>query len=176
MTTTINELDPTREAIVAKIEDKRKAVENIATKKEGIGKKISMYETAVANHEAKRIAAEKILEDYRESFAAQDALESDRLDVLAHMDEILERHDLAVAELSEVSQTLVDRMNAVPDWMPGMDEELKGGLKRDPQFKEALKRKDYLNQCIDACWSDIKKIYSNRGEISGFNVKGRQGV
>lgn len=169
-------IDQTREAIAAKIEDKRKATENIAVKKEGIGKRVSMYETAVANHEAKKIAAEKILEDYRASYAAQDALESVRLDELEHMEEILERYDTAYEDRAKASQTMLDRMEAIPDWMPGMDPELKGALTRDPEYKEALKQKLYLDQVLEASWADIKKIYSNRGEVSGFNVKGRQGV
>jgi hypothetical protein len=169
-------IDPTREAIAAKIDDKRKATENIAVKKEGIGKRVSMYETAVANHEAKRVAAEKLLEDYRASFATQEALEQVRLDEIEHMEEILDRYDTAYAERANATQTMVDRMEAIPDWMPGMDPELKGALTRDPEYKEALKQKLYLDQVLEAAWSDVKKIYSNRGEVSGFNVKGRQGV
>lgn len=168
--------DETRAAIVAKIEAKRSAAEKITVKKTNLIVQVAVYENAIVAHEAKLRAAKERLELYRESVKTNTDDEVSRLSEAEHMQEILDRYDAAVLERMEKSRIMLERMEAIPDWFPGMDEELKGAVRRDPEYKQALERKLYLDQVIEVALSDVRKIYSARGEVSEINAKGRADV
>lgn len=168
--------DETRQAIVEKIEAKRTAAEKFTVKKTNLVKQVAVYENAIVGHEEKLRAAKERLESFKVSVKTNTDDEASRLSEADHMQEILDRYDSAVRERMEMSRIMLDRMEAIPDWFPGMDESLKGAVKRDPEYKQALERKLYLDTVIEVALSDVRKIYSARGEVSEINVKGRADV
>ena len=93
-----------------------------------------------------------------------------------HMEEILKRFDAAVAERSKIVGKIQERLSELPNWMPGMDESLRGLDKRDPKIKKLNARRDYLDDVIESALPDVKKIFYSRGTVSETHEKGRKGV
>lgn len=166
-----NVSDATREAIVAKIEAKRTSNEKTESKVRNLNSQIEVYENSVINYEAKIEAAKARADLFRTSLKTHEEDAERRALEIEHMEEILERYDLAVEDRSRQLQIMATRMEEIPDWYPGMDPELKGALRRDPEYKEALAKKEYYDQVMEIALSDIRKIYVSRGEVSGINAK-----
>jgi len=168
--------DATRDLIVAKIEGKASAAEKLETKQDNLDNQIEVYENSIVVNQDKIEKARARIEVFKESkiAAAEDVVR--RKEELEHMEEILARYDLAMEERMIHMGIMQERLNSFPDWYPGMDESLKLGAAADPVYQEARKRKLYLDEVLESCLSDVRKISVSRGEVSGFNVKGREGV
>jgi len=176
-----NELDPTRDYIVAKINAKKAATQKLVESVEGLDGQISIYDTAIL----------KTLQKLETQRSRKEAFEASKEQILItvglrqsdaeHMEEILSRFDEATAEgdaLAKIINTKITESNASIDmdnWKPGASED-SDGLKNDKEYQEALARKRYINDLREASKSDVSKIMVARGEVSGFNVKGRKGV
>jgi SMC interacting uncharacterized protein involved in chromosome segregation len=169
-------VDPTRKAIADKIEAKRKATGTLDTKARNLDAQIDVYSNAVLNYEEKLRKALERIEAFKVSKIAVEVEAADRQEELDHMDEILTRYDKASVEREKVLVKIRERIDAAPEWFPGMDESLRGGFERDPEYKKAVARREYLDNVLANCLSDVRKIFVSRGTVSEYNVKGRKGV
>ncbi|QFG12750.1 hypothetical protein PBI_MIMI_274 [Arthrobacter phage Mimi] len=161
------------EQIQAKLATKIVAKEKAETKVSNITTQISVYESSLEKL-AQKIESLKsqivTFEGNRESARVDAEARTSEVD---HMTEILERVVGAEAE----REILVERMQemiAADVWMPGMPEEDRGKLQRDPEFKKIRDRKLYLDELIDAAPGDINRIFYSRGEVSGYHKKGEE--
>lgn len=165
-----------RDEITSRIETKRGSADKLSGKTTNLAEQRETYLASIAEHEAKI----KKLQDLIERIDKNSSGYSEDADVRAgeadHMEEILVRFDKAIAERSKVVVKIQERIASFPDWMPGMDESLRGGFQRDEQYKKLVARRDYLDQVIDSALPDVKKIFYSRGKIAEFNEKGRKGV
>lgn len=169
-------MDETREQLIKDIDGKKTATAGKAAKPDNIVKQTQTYLNKIERLRADIDRLEELVEANNRYLAGATELSGSRLGEVAHMEEILERYDLAVAERAELFPVIQKRMEAFPDWYPGLDESLKGALRRDPVYKDAIARKAYLEDVIEAAPLDMRRVYNNRGEVSGYHKKGRIGV
>lgn len=165
-----------RDEIIKRIETKKGSVGKSQSKADNLKSQRQMYVDAIADHEAK-IEKLKALIAQRDANAEGHVEDSGlRAGEVDHMEQILARFDKAVLERENVVAKIQDVIASHPDWLPGMDENLKGGYARDPKYKKLTARRDYLDTVIEGALPDIKKIFYSRGVVSEINEKGRKGV
>lgn len=165
-----------RDEIVAKIETKKVATGKLVDKTDNLSKQRETYVKAIAEHEAKVESLKAMIAQIDNNAGGYVDTADARRSEIAHMEEILARYDKAVKEREKCTETLMRRLDEVPDWYPGMDESLRGGVAKDPEYQKALKRRDYLDGVIESCLPDVKKIFYSRGTVSEHNEAGRKGV
>jgi chromosome segregation ATPase len=164
------------EEISAKINTKRVATEKKRAKPDSLAEQIEMYEQSIKSHEEKIVKLKDLIAKREASkLVAQEELDQN-LSEVEHMEEIYERYMLGIAESEVCSTIMVDRINELADWYPGIPEEETRKWERDPEYIEAKERQEYLNRLLPACLTDIQRIFYSRGDVSEFNVKGRKGV
>lgn len=166
----------TRDEIVAKIETKKGSVDKLQIKANSLKSQREMYLAAIEEYKEKIVKLEALVEQRGDNAEGYDADTEIRAGEAAHMEEILARYDKAVEDRAKTVAKIQERIEAFPDWMPGMDESLRGGYLRDPQFKKLSARRDYLDTVIDSALPDVKKIFYSRGVVSSIHEKGRKGV
>lgn len=174
-----NELDPTREHIVSKINIKKNAAQKLEDSSTSLAEQINIYENAIQNTQRKLNAQREKKAQMEQSRDRYDEEHRTRQSEVEHMEEILARYDASTVEGLSVKEVLnrklaEDKANFNADtWTPGSFTDT---LKEDEEFRIAKERNDYLLSLQEACKSDVNKIMVSRGEVSGFNVKGRKGV
>ncbi len=175
-----NELDPTRESIVSKLNSKKAATQKLHDSVAGLDGQIEIYDTAIektlAKLESQRSRKESF-ETSREQVLAQTEIRQGEVE---HMEEILSRFDEATAEGNSLGEYLTKRRleyEAGIDWetyVPGSTEPTE--LDLDKEYQTALARNRFILELRDTCRSDVNKIMVARGEVSEINEKGRKGV
>jgi len=158
--------------MVKDIEAKKSATAGKAAKPDNIAKQTETYVAKIARLKADIARLEELVAANNKFLEGATELSGSRLGEVEHMEEILERYDLAVAERDGLFKVIRERMDAFPDWYPGMDTALKGALDRDPEYKKAISRKLYLDDVIENAPKDMRRVYNNRGEVSDFHKKG----
>lgn len=165
-----------RDEIIKRIETKKGSADKLQSKADNLKSQREMYLAAIEDYKEKIVKLEALVaqrDDNSDGYADDAALRSGEAE---HMEEILERFDKAVAERSKVVGKIQERLSELPNWMPGMDDSLKGLEKRDPKIKKLNARRDYLDEVVANALPDVKKIFYSRGVVSGINVKGRKDV
>ena len=175
-----NELDPTREHIVAKLDAKKAATTKLLDSVGGLDGQIDIYDKAIQktmDKLASQRARKASFEASRQQILDQAEIRQGEID---HMEEILSRYDESTVE-GEALGEILNRKQAedsaefdAETWVPGATGKV--ALKDDKEYQEALTRKRYLLDLREACKFDVNKIMVSRGEVSEFNVKGRKGV
>ncbi len=174
-----NELDPTREHIVAKLDGKKAATNKLLDSVDGLDGQISIYDAAIKKTlqklESQR-SRKKSFEASRQQILDQAEIRQGEIE---HMEEILSRYDESTVEgeaLGKILNRKLVKDSAEFDaetWTPGTTGKV---MKEDEEYQTARERKLYLLDLREACKSDVNKIMVSRGEVSVYNVKGRKGV
>lgn len=169
-------MEETRNEIMAKIEVKRGSHSKLQVKADSLKAQREMYLAAIEEYKEKIVKLEALViqrEENADSYSEEAQLRTTEGD---HMQEILDRMDKAVVERAVVVGKIQDRLDELPDWMPGMNDKYRNGNKADPKIKKLTARRDYLDTVIETALPDVKKIFYSRGTVAAFNEKGRKGV
>ena len=169
-------MDETRKEIMAKIEVKKGSAEKLQVKADSLKAQSEMYLAAIEEYKEKIVKLEALVTQRIENAETYLADVDVRAGEAKHMEEILDRLDKAVVERAVTVGKILDRIDELPMWMPGMDDKYKDGNKSDTKVKKLTARRDYLDTVIDSALPDVKKIFYSRGTVAGFNEKGRKGV
>jgi chromosome segregation ATPase len=175
--------DEIREQIAAKIKAKRVATENKRPKPKNLRTQKDMYLESIEGYKERIAKLEALIAKNEESSRNATSEVTQGVSELKHMEEILSRYDKGVEEKVECSQRKLRVINryeqqAVADmenWRPGQGS-FSARAKQDPEYVEAEERVVYLDKMLPECLKDINRIYSSRGDVSPFNVKGRKDV
>ena len=174
-----NEIDPTRDHIVSKIAIKSNAAKKLEDSAESLDTQIAIYENAIQNTQRKLDAQREKKAQMEQSRDRYVEDLRNRESEIEHMEEILSRYDESTVEgeaLGEILNRKLDEDTAEFDadtWTPGTTGKV---MKEDEEYQKARARKLYLLDLREACKSDVNKIMVSRGEVSVYNVKGREGV
>ncbi len=157
-----NSIDETREAIVAKIEQKNVSTAKIVSKIDSLAEMNLTYEQAIVNHEKKITALRAKIGVYT------DSIESNRVDLekrqneLVQMNVVLERYDEASQEGAELSVYLLEKINT-HEWHPGDDQKKSTArLDEDPEYQQARKRKLEINDVTGSALGEVNRIFFGR--------------
>jgi hypothetical protein len=159
------------EQIQAKLATKTAAKEKAETKVSNIGSQTSVYEASLRKLAQKELSLKSQIETVETSRATALTDVEARTSEVEHIAEILERVKTSESERDSLVAWMQKQI-AADVWMPGMPEEDRGKLQRDPEFKEKLARKLFLDELIDAALGDVNRIFYSRGEVSGYHRKG----
>jgi len=165
-----------RDELIAKIETKKGSVDKLQVKADSLKAQREMYLAAIEEYKEKIIKLEALVIQRGENAESYDTDTEVRAGEVEHMEQILVRYDKAVDERAKTVAKIQERIETFPDWMPGMDENLRGGYLRDAQYKKLVARREYLDTVIDSALPDVKKIFYSRGVVSSIHEKGRKGV
>lgn len=162
--------------IQAKIDTKRIAADKKRVKPASLANQIKMYERSIAAHQEKIDKLNEMILQRKESARiAQEEVDATDSDI-KHMEEILARYRAGYKEREEVSRLMVERIDALAEWYPGIPDEKKRAWERDPEYLKAKERQEYLNELLPECITDVSRVYYSRGDVSKPNRKGRKGV
>lgn len=169
-------MNETRKEIETKLDVKRGSADKLQTKADNLTTQGDMYLAAIEEYREKIAKLEVLVKQRKENaeLALTDA--GIRAGEADHMQEILDRYDKAEIERSKTVEKIQERIEKFPDWMPGMDESLRGGYLRDAQYKKLVARREYLDTVLEGALPDVKKIFYSRGVVSSIHEKGRKGV